>query len=354
MSGSDGQSKSNPVNANGPALLPPPAAADKSVLRSIAALDAAETHEPKHSHHFQKGRAVAVTVIESAVNEPASQTTEMQNRNVEEKFTKMPEAIKPLRANAFRPNEAASAAKPRRSAWFMRAAVIALTVGGGWLAASNVLPVQWPGSSGKDAIAKLSPVDQLRQELQQVSGELAAMRSQLSQFSSAETRSRQGAELDAVKKSLAEFSRRMEQMRAAQTAALTEVGARVDRARQDEAKYREDVVQRLTRLEREISDPAPTASTAPALSSNSTAVQRNAPPPPSEAAPQRKPSALSGYILREVYQGVALLEGRKGYLEVYPGSTIPGAGRVQSIVRRGGEWVVVTSTGVIGSRYESD
>ena len=57
-----------------------------------------------------------------------------------------------------------------------------------------------------------------------------------------------------------------------------------------------------------------------------------------------------GYVLRDVRNGVAVVEGRTGMREVAPGDTIPGVGRVRGIERRGAEWVVVTSVGVIDSK----
>ena len=57
-----------------------------------------------------------------------------------------------------------------------------------------------------------------------------------------------------------------------------------------------------------------------------------------------------GYVLRDVRNGFAVVEGRSGLREVAPGDTIPGVGRVRGIERRGAEWVVVTSVGVIDSR----
>ena len=53
--------------------------------------------------------------------------------------------------------------------------------------------------------------------------------------------------------------------------------------------------------------------------------------------------------MRKVYDGVALLEGRMGIVEVEPGFTIPGAGRVEEIKKIDGKWVVVTSKGIIVS-----
>ena len=71
---------------------------------------------------------------------------------------------------------------------------------------------------------------------------------------------------------------------------------------------------------------------------------------PRSAGPQRIPP--NGYVLRGVQNGFAVLEGRSGLRAVAPGDTVPGAGMVRSIERRGAEWVVVTSIGVIdGKEY---
>ena len=58
----------------------------------------------------------------------------------------------------------------------------------------------------------------------------------------------------------------------------------------------------------------------------------------------------NGYVLRDVREGIAVLEGRSGLREVALGDTIPGAGRVRAIEKHGREWVVVTSLGVIDGK----
>jgi hypothetical protein len=60
-----------------------------------------------------------------------------------------------------------------------------------------------------------------------------------------------------------------------------------------------------------------------------------------------KPTIIEDYVVRRVYDGVALVEGRKGIIEVEPGTTLPGAGRVEEIRRQDGRWVVVTNKGLI-------
>jgi hypothetical protein len=59
---------------------------------------------------------------------------------------------------------------------------------------------------------------------------------------------------------------------------------------------------------------------------------------------------VEGWVLRDVSNGGALIEGRGGLYEVYAGDPIPGVGRVDAIRRQDGRWVVVTSKGLIVAR----
>ncbi|OAS27220.1 hypothetical protein [Methylobacterium platani] len=69
---------------------------------------------------------------------------------------------------------------------------------------------------------------------------------------------------------------------------------------------------------------------------------------PDKPADKAKPATIETWILRDVYDGVAMIENRNRRLvEVGPGDTLPGAGRVEAIERRGRSWVVVTSKGLI-------
>jgi hypothetical protein len=65
-------------------------------------------------------------------------------------------------------------------------------------------------------------------------------------------------------------------------------------------------------------------------------------------APLQHP-IVQGWTLRRVYDGAALIEGREGVIEVEPGTTIPGLGRIEEIKRQDGRWVVFTSKGLIVS-----
>ena len=69
------------------------------------------------------------------------------------------------------------------------------------------------------------------------------------------------------------------------------------------------------------------------------------------AAQPARPAVIEGWTLRRVINGAAVLEGRVGLVQVLPGETLPGLGRVDSIKRQGNHWVVVTSRGMIVSRW---
>jgi hypothetical protein len=58
---------------------------------------------------------------------------------------------------------------------------------------------------------------------------------------------------------------------------------------------------------------------------------------------------LRDYSVEDVRDGVAVVGSRAGAQEVAPGDSIPGAGRVLRIEKRGGDWFVLTSRGVITS-----
>ncbi|TGN86741.1 hypothetical protein EOW77_0019260 [Bradyrhizobium yuanmingense] len=76
-------------------------------------------------------------------------------------------------------------------------------------------------------------------------------------------------------------------------------------------------------------------------------------PAPVGAAPKTEVGRLptiEGWRLRNANNGGALIEGRDGLYEVYPGDPIPGVGRVDAIRRQDGRWVVVTSRGLIVGR----
>lgn len=101
--------------------------------------------------------------------------------------------------------------------------------------------------------------------------------------------------------------------------------------------------------------PAPVVAAAPAPApardvtgsvSQPTTVAAAAPVAPPKPEVGRLPR-VEGWVLRDVGNGGALIEGRQGIYEVYAGDPVPGLGRVDAIRKQDGKWVVVTSKGLI-------
>jgi hypothetical protein len=65
--------------------------------------------------------------------------------------------------------------------------------------------------------------------------------------------------------------------------------------------------------------------------------------------PETRPTTIQGWTLREVASGTAVLEGPNGVWRATPGQTLPGVGRVDSIVRWGNRLIVATSRGLIST-----
>ena len=63
-----------------------------------------------------------------------------------------------------------------------------------------------------------------------------------------------------------------------------------------------------------------------------------------------RPPVVQGWVLRRVYDGAALIEGRDGIIEVETGMVAPGLGRIEGIKRQDGRWVVLTARGLVVGR----
>jgi hypothetical protein len=66
--------------------------------------------------------------------------------------------------------------------------------------------------------------------------------------------------------------------------------------------------------------------------------------------PETRPTTIEGWTLLEVKGGTAVLEGPDGVRRVTQGDTVPGVGKINSIVRWGSRWIVATSRGLISTR----
>jgi hypothetical protein len=70
--------------------------------------------------------------------------------------------------------------------------------------------------------------------------------------------------------------------------------------------------------------------------------------------PGRAPNGaaiIEGWTLLDIFNGGAMIQSpRNGILQVIPGDSVPGLGRIDGIRRQDGRWVVMTSRGLIVAR----
>jgi len=87
-----------------------------------------------------------------------------------------------------------------------------------------------------------------------------------------------------------------------------------------------------------------------AAAPQSTAVERPKVSTRPAPVPETRPTTIEGWTIREVSGGTAVLEGPNGVWKATRGDTVPGVGKIDSIVRWGNRWIVATSRGLISTR----
>jgi hypothetical protein len=247
------------------------------------------------------------------------------------------------------PAREAEVARPGRS-WRRpgaQAAVLAVAVGLGWFGGAGLVSgsrssqaalTQWTETSAS--------IRQSQEDVVRLTGDVRALK----------------VAIDALKDGI----ERVRGETVSKQSQLLERLDRLDRTAQDSASKASRVAEQLERLASADRDPAKIAPLMDRLEraeKQANAVASNpkpaaAPAAPSEPAqtgsidakPQAKQAVLEGWVLRDIYDGVALVEGPNHRLhEVAPGQAVAAIGRVEAIERRGKAWVVVTSKGVIGA-----
>jgi len=125
----------------------------------------------------------------------------------------------------------------------------------------------------------------------------------------------------------------------AANAQMAKIADRVDRAEKAQAEPASRVAKLSELLERIDKRTASAAQTAPETTGSIAAKQED------------RPTVVNGWVVREVFRGGAMVENeRMGMFEVVPGANLPGLGRVETIRRQDGRWVVVTPKGFIVSQ----
>jgi hypothetical protein len=172
---------------------------------------------------------------------------------------------------------------------------------------------------------------------------------------SQEILARLSTDLDALRETVVAFKDVEHTASTSSVSEQTELTEKLDRltiSLQEPGKKFSALEGRLDRMESQIMttlaglSTKPATPSVPATPSAIEAATREEPPVPKPV----KSEPVDGWVLREVYNGAALVENRNRRLyEVMPGGILPGVGRIEGIERRGARWVVVTDKGFIGT-----
>jgi hypothetical protein len=278
------------------------------------------------------------------------------------------------------PTEVPRRARPWRV--LAKGCVLALMLGAGWIAGAKtheiaqVSSTAWAqvvglGASLETALARMAswaaPQERTASSGVESSPTTASPEGGLDQFAG------KLEQIRAASEGAAEESRRSAERLASAIESnnqqlgtrLADLGERLDRIERNLpvaagsllAKL-EQLSERLDRMERGgafalgPAQPALATSAAPAARSATGPVAA----PGAAASPAFNLQGLSearripNWVVREVINGKAILQGPRGVIGVSRGDLVPGVGRVQSIARQGSRWIVATNNGVIGAR----
>ena len=158
------------------------------------------------------------------------------------------------------------------------------------------------------------------------------------------------AELRSIRESVAQLRRTVAALsndlatnRAALDAANKAASDRLGRIVQSLERVDRDQSVSATKIERMAEEKAQVVRTASTASSSEITgtVQRQ--PRPTNA----RREVIAGWRVRRAFEGVAVLEGQPGVIEVVLGQEVPNLGRIEEIKYENSRWQVLTSKGVI-------
>jgi hypothetical protein len=216
------------------------------------------------------------------------------------------------------PGPKAAEARPK-SRFTLLAATLALAAGLGGAAGAVGVPLIAQIGSKPATAAAPAPVINATAEVQALKGMIAQL----------------SADVGALRTAVEQSGKPVPQL-----GKLAERLDRIEKAQAEPAARIAKIGEAIERLEKRAAAPA----------SDITGAIPTPPAAPPEAKAKPSPAIIDDYVVRKVFDGVALVEGRRGIIEVEPGMSLPGAGRIEEIRRQDGRWVVVTSKGLILSR----
>jgi hypothetical protein len=286
---------------------PGPAGEDRIPAIAMSMMDAAAAPRMALASSDEPGETTEAAL--SAIETPTPQSTKIELASLEcpqiaDTDANEPSAVQhPDAPASVAPTAEASAgsASPRVNRFTLLAASLALAAALGGMAGALVayaLLQSGPGAVPTGVTSSIDEIQALKENVVQARVELAALK----------------VALDAGNRSA--------------TAQFTRIGERIERIDRSQSEPLAKLNRAIETLER---------------------MTRGDITGTTGANQPAKSSALEGWLVRDVHRGIALIEGRTGLFEVEAGDTVPGIGRVESIRKQDGRWVVVTSKGTIPS-----
>jgi hypothetical protein len=239
---------------------------------------------------------------------------------------------------------------PARPRYALQAAAVILALGAGWVGGTHVT-ASTPASATAAAWAEAASAGlrDNRDDLLRLAGDVRALKVTLEALKDGLDKPRP----EPGTRQVMERLERSERVALDASARLVKVAEQLDRIEREPAKAAGGLTERLERIERQV---IATANTVAANAPVPVAAGVKAPAPipdPMQTASLPKPdprqTRIEGWVLLEVYDGAALVEGRNKVHEVAPGQTLPGVGKVLAIEKRSKAWMVVTDKGFIGT-----
>lgn len=249
------------------------------------------------------------------------------------------------------------------------AALALCVMGVAWAAGSHFF-----GEAAKEDALKVNAVQEvarresvesaeLRRATQKMGEDMRALKTNLDALRASIAQNQGAKDQHALEKGLDGLKTKIDAVKTETNAAIAELSGKVEHMQREPAAKLQQVVDRLDRIEKQTAAPATTASIPVSASSGKAATPNHtqilgAPPrplslPPEAAEGPKRPQLITSWVVRDVYDGVALVENASGSLEVGPGEVIPGAGTVKAIERRGSGWIVITSRGLVDSARDA-
>jgi hypothetical protein len=339
-------------------------------------------------HVSEPIKAEAATTISEPVKAEVAKDAgaEAAKQRIEPTLPKAPgSALITLVANAerFDPRQEAPKAEKAAPRWRKsdlltygsRAALVVFLLGFGYLVSGQFLHANTPAKPEQTAKAPAPALAsesaeraELRRATQEMSDEIHSLKASLAALRSSVSQTPNAEEIRNLKKGLDGAKSGLEANKAETSASIAQLNTKLEHLQREQATKLQQALEKAERAEqrseqRASAVPITTASIPPAaqvaVANPPPAAKQlsQAPLPPAPPQTQIQANAvdpvkkaqqpIANWVVRDVYEGIALVEGPGGAFEVMQGENIPGVGTVKSIERHNNGWVVVTNHGLV-------